>query len=274
VTSNGEASVAGSQQILVDFETAKVTVVGTAGRTTYPLGSREAFDALSSAWLRAGWEVKYPYTFTWLGRPVIQMPEDLLRAQEAIYRINPDVIIETGVAHGGSLVYFATLCRALNRGRVIGIDVEIRPGNRTAIEAHVLSSLITLVEGNSTDPAVVSRVRASIRPEERVIVFLDSNHTKAHVLAELDAYADLVSDGSFVVVTDGVMQEWADSPRAGADWRWNNPRAAAEEFLARRPDFKPDPPPWLFNESLGLDRQVVTYWPDGWLRRRQPQGVR
>jgi cephalosporin hydroxylase len=267
VTSSPDAH-SGSGEILVDFEHATVTVCGSTGRASYPLGSAAAFAALTRAWVRSGWELKHSYTFSWLGRPVVQLPEDLVRAQEAIYQVRPDVIIESGVAHGGSLVYFATLCRALGQGRVIGIDVEIRPENRRALEEHVLSSLITLVEGSSTDRAVIDRVRSSLGPGDRVMVFLDSAHTKAHVLAELDAYADLVSEGSYVVVADGVMEELADSPRAGADWSWNNPRAAVREFLARRDDFILEAPRWPFNESLGLDRQAATYWTDGWLRRR------
>jgi len=258
-----------TDRILVDFESATVSVIDASGQTTHPLGSAAAFAALSRAWVQSGWEIKYSYTFSWLGRPVIQLPEDLIRAQEAICQIRPDVVIEAGVAHGGSLVYFASLCQTLGRGRVIGIDLEIRPANRRALEEHFLSSLITLVEGSSTDPAVIERVRSSLRPDDAVMVFLDSAHDKAHVLAELDAYADFVSEGSFIVVTDGVMEEVARSPRAQPDWAWNNPRAAVREFLVRRGDFALEPPPCPFNESLGLDGQSVTYWGGGWLRRRK-----
>ena len=268
MTSSHETPSPGSGQVLVDFELATVTVTDSTGQACYPMGSAAAFTALSRAWLHSGWASKYSYTFSWLGRPVIQLPEDLIRAQEAIYQVLPDVIVESGVAHGGSLVYFATLCRALGRGRVIGIDIEIRPQNRRAVEEHLLSSLITLVEGSSIDPAVVNHVRSCILPGERVMIFLDSNHTKAHVLAELSAYADLVSEGSYLVVADGVMQDLARIPGVGSDWDWNNPRAAVREFLASRSDFELEPPPWPFNESHGLDRQTATYWPDGWLRRR------
>src|SRR5262249_37658305 len=152
------------------------------------LGTAEAFAIVSRAWLRAGWDSKYVYGFTWLGRPIIQLPEDLLRIQEVIFTVQPDVIIETGVAHGGSLVFYASLCKALGRGRVIGIDVEIRPHNRAAIEAHSLSDWITLVEGSSVDPDVVARVYDLIGPDESALVLLDSCHAKTHVLAELEAY--------------------------------------------------------------------------------------
>ncbi len=260
------------RRLLVDFETQTVTSTDADGSVSHPLGSPHAFEAVSRAWLRAGWEVKHPYTFSWFGRPVIQLPEDLIRTQEAIVQVRPDVILECGVAHGGSLVFFATLCRALGRGRVIGVDVEIRPHNRRAIEAHPLSPLITLVEGDSIDPTVVTRVTSSLNPDDRVMVFLDSKHTKAHVLAELEAYAGLIAEGSYIVVADGIMEELAESPRAGNDWDWNTPRAAVHEFLARRPDFVLAPPAWPFNESIGLARQAATYWVDGWLRRRAPDG--
>ena len=119
------------------------------GVTRHPLYSREAFEEISRIWLKVGWNEKYPYTFSWFGRPIIQLPEDIVRIQEVIYRVKPDLIIETGVAHGGSLVMYASLCKAMGKGRVVGIDIEIREHNRTAIEAHELSSYITLVEGSS-----------------------------------------------------------------------------------------------------------------------------
>src|SRR5687767_1703672 len=122
----------------IDEEAATVTVRRDADVRTLPLASAEAFAAISQTWLRCGWDTKYVYSFAWLGRPIIQLPEDIIRVQEVIYRIKPDVIIETGVAHGGSLMFYATLCKAMERGRVIGIDVEILPNNRAAIEAHRL----------------------------------------------------------------------------------------------------------------------------------------
>jgi cephalosporin hydroxylase len=268
MTSSPEPPVPGPDQVLVDFDNATVTVIDSAGQVSYPFGSSAAFTALSRAWLYSGWASKYSYTFSWLGRPIIQLPEDLIRAQEAVYQVRPDVIIETGIAHGGSLVFFATLCRALGRGRVVGIDIEVRPHNRRALEEHFLSPLITLVEGSSIDPAIVRQVHSSVLPDDKVMIFLDSNHTKAHVLSELDAYGDLVSEGSYIVVADGLMEELTRTPGAGSDWHWSNPRAAVREFLARRSDFVLEPPAWPFNESKGLDRQTATYWGDGWLRRR------
>ena len=138
------------------------------------LYSQEAFELLSSQWLKMGWNQKYPYTFSWMGRPVIQLPEDMIRLQEVLYQVQPDVIIETGVAHGGSLIFYASLCKAMERGRVIGIDIEIRPHNRQAIEAHPLSSYITLLEGDSAGLEVVEQVKGMVKPGESVLVILDS----------------------------------------------------------------------------------------------------
>jgi len=229
------------------------------------LYTKEAFEIISELWVKVGWNEKYSYTFSWLGRPIVQLPEDMVRIQEVIYRIKPDVIIETGVAHGGSLIYYATLCKALEKGRVIGIDIEIRPHNRNAIETHELSSFITLVEGSSTSADVVDLVRSLIKPGESVLVILDSNHTRQHVLDEIHAYADLVTRGSYLVATDGSMKDFYDVPRGRAEWKWDNPCKAAEEFAAEDRQFVLEQPPWPFNESKLTEN--VTHWPGAWLKR-------
>ncbi len=249
----------------IDDEAAEVTVRDAAGEQRFPLGSAEGFAAVSRAWLRAGWDAKHVYSFTWMGRPVIQLPEDMLRIQEVIFTVRPDVLIETGVAHGGSLVFYASLFKAMEKGRVIGIDVEIRPHNRAAIEAHPLSDRIALIEGSSTDAAVVEQVRNLVGPEETVLVVLDSNHTRDHVLGELKAYGPIVSIGSYIVASDGVMEQIAGGPRAADDWSWNNPRQAALQFAREDTRFELHEPEWLFNEGAVRDR--VTYWPDAFLRR-------
>lgn len=252
--------------IFFDEESGVLVVERGGVRQTYTLGQPEAFDIVSDLWLRAGWTVKHAYTFTWLGRPVIQLPEDLLRMQELVYRVAPDVIVETGVAHGGSLVFYAGLCRLLGRGRVIGVDVEIRPHNREAIEAHPLAPLIELVEGDSVAPEVVADVRGRVRPGENVLVILDSNHTKDHVLAELEAYAPLVPPGSYLVAMDGhIMERAVGLPRSAPDWATNNPKAAAAEFVRTHPDFEIDEPPFLFDESL-ISHGVLG-WAGGAVRR-------
>ena len=250
---------------IVDDKAAEVTVRDESGERRYPLGSAEGFAAVSRAWIRAGWDARHVYGFAWMGRPIIQLPDDMVRIQEVLWQVKPDVLIETGVAHGGSLVFYASLFKAMDKGRVIGIDIDIRAPNRAAIEAHPLAGRIALIEGSSTDAAVIDRVRALLHPGESVLVMLDSAHTKEHVLAELRAYAPLVSVGSYIVATDGVMELVAGGPRTGKDWSWNNPRQAALQFAAEDARFEICEPEWPFNE--GAVRQRVTYWPDAFLRR-------
>lgn len=233
---------------------------------SFGLYTKEAFEILSLQWVRIGWNQKYSYTFSWLGRPLIQLPEDMIRLQEVIYRVKPDVIIETGVAHGGSLVYYASLCRAIGAGRVIGIDIEIKPHNRKAIEEHELSSLIELIEGSSTEASVVTQVKELVKPGEKVLVILDSCHTKQHVADELEIYSSLVTPGSYIVATDGIMQDLDDVPRGKFEWKWDNPATAAREFATRHSDFVLEQPEWQFSESELTEN--VTYWPGAWLRRK------
>jgi cephalosporin hydroxylase len=253
--------------ITVDFDRAVVVVKDPGGSSTHPLGSDGAFAAVSRAWLRCGWDTKHVYTFTWLGRPIIQLPEDIVRLQETLWMVRPDVVVETGVAHGGSLVLSASVCHAMGRGRVIGVDVDVRPHNRTAIEQHELAHLITLVEGSSTDPEIIARVKSMVAEDERVMLLLDANHSAAHVSAELEAYAGLVSPGSFAIVADGIMEDLVGAPRAAPEWATDNPRRAIRDFLARHPEFEAARPARPFDESAGL-RFEPTYWADGWLRRR------
>lgn len=252
-------------KVILDYEAGTLSVEDTVGTRTMPIYSRDAFEILSREWLRVGWNEKYPYTFSWFGRPVIQLPEDMIRIQEVIYRIRPDVIIETGVAHGGSLVFYASLCKAMDVGRVVGVDIEIRPHNRQAIEAHPLKSYITLIEGSSTDREIVERVRAQVRPGERVLVLLDSNHSYAHVLAELRAYASMVTAGSYIVATDGIMSDVARTPRGKPEWTSDNPTRAAQDFAVENPTFVIEQPGWPFNESALANN--VTHWPGAYLRR-------
>lgn len=131
------------------------------------LYSKEAFEILSKEWVKVGWNEKYTYTFSWFGRPIIQMPEDMIRIQELIYKLKPDVIVETGVAHGGSLIYYASICRAIGKGRVVGVDIEIRPHNRNSIEEHELYPLITLIEGSSVEESTLEKVKNCINHGEK-----------------------------------------------------------------------------------------------------------
>lgn len=236
-----------------------------------PLYSPEGFRLVSELWLKVGWDQKYVYSFAWLGRPIIQLPEDMIRIQEVIYRIKPDVIVETGIAHGGSLIFYASLCKAIGRGRVVGVDVEIRPHNRKAIETHELFPFVTMIEGSSVDPVIVAQVKTLLKPNETVLVILDSNHTYNHVHAELDLYSAIVSVGSYIVATDGSMEFIYDVPRAqreyskAAQWLQDNPKKAAEDFVRMHSEFVIEELEFPFNEGQIHDR--VTLWPSAYLKR-------
>jgi cephalosporin hydroxylase len=252
-------------KILIDTDAQKLVCTENGVDRVLDLYSKESFEIVTQQWLKVGWNQKYPYTFSWMGRPIIQLPEDMIRIQEVIYQLRPDVIIETGVAHGGSLIFYASLCKAMDKGRVVGIDIEIRPPNRQAIEAHELSSYITLVEGSSIEPAIVDQVKNLVKDQEQVLVILDSCHTKEHVAAELMAYHELVSVGSYIVATDGIMKDVFDVPRGNDAWQFNHPTVAAAEFAKSHPNFVVEQPHWPFNESDLTEN--ITHWPGAWLRR-------
>lgn len=252
-------------KLILDTEVNTLTIEDDKKTHQLPLYSKEAFELISKQWVKVGWNQKYPYTFSWMGRPIIQLPEDILRTQEVIFSLQPDVIIETGVAHGGSLIFYSSLCKALDKGRVIGVDIEIRPHNRKAIEEHPLNDRITLIEGSSVDSNIVEQVRALVKPNETVLVILDSNHSYQHVMAELIAYSPLVTPDSYIVATDGIMLDLADVPRGQEHWDRDNPAEAALDFAASNPEFTIEQPSWPFNESDLTNN--ITHWPHAWLKR-------
>ena len=250
-------------KITIDTEAGTLTSDDGSTRDLY---SAESFEHISRLWVDVGWVRKYSYAFSWMGRPIIQLPDDMVRVQEAIHASRPDVIVETGVAHGGSLVYYASLFQAMGHGRVIGVDIEIRPHNRVAIEAHPMFPRITLIEGSSIADPTLAAVRAQIASGERVMVILDSDHSRDHVAAELTCYGPLVTPGSFLLVQDGIMEHVAGMPRTGEDWSWNNPKPAIAAFLVANPDFEHAPQPRPFDESRAVPD--VSHHPQGWLRRK------
>ncbi|WP_443190532.1 cephalosporin hydroxylase family protein [Pseudomonas indica] len=227
----------------------------------------EQLKADSLAWMiKAGGEYKYSYNFSWLGRPIIQYPQDILAMQELVWRIQPDLIIETGIAHGGSLILFASLlelnaaCGGPADARVLGIDIDIRPHNREAIEAHPMSRRISMIQGSSIAPEVIAQVKAAAQGRKRVMVSLDSNHTHDHVLAELEAYAPLVSSGSYCVVFDTVIEDTPEAYCGDRPWKpGNSPKTAVHEFLKMHPDFHID---------RRMDAKLlISVAPEGYLRR-------
>ena len=238
----------------------RVITIGTAeGPREIDIYTPEGFAVVADLFTRSGWQHKLSYEVTWLGIPIIQLPEDILMVQELIWKVRPDVIIESGVAHGGALVLYASIMELLGRGgRVIGVDVEIRKYNRLAIESHPMSRRISLIEGSSTDRKTVDTVWASLSPGQRTMVMLDSNHSLAHVRKELELYGPMVTPGSYLVVFDEVMPMVADAPNAQISWVHDNPRDAVIDFLTSHPEFEID---------HAYERLATTYCRGGFLRR-------
>lgn len=251
-------------------------------------GRNEHFRASTAAWFKSANELKYSYHFSALGRPIIQYPQDIVAVQELIWAIKPDLIIETGIAHGGSLILSAGMLalidyteasaanvsldpRAPGR-KVIGIDIEIRAHNRTAIEAHPLSHKIEMIEGSSIDSDIIERVRERTSGFQKILVFLDSNHTHDHVLAELEAYAPLTSQESYCVVFDTVIEDMPNADFSNRPWKvGDNPKTAVWEYLKRlggEGRSAADGRPLHFEiDRVIEDRIAVTVAPDGFLRR-------
>ncbi len=241
------------------------------------LGEDQDLQALSRIWVREIAPHKWAYNFSWLGRPAIQFPNDAWGLQEIVWNVRPDLIIETGIAHGGSLIYSASLlamleyCDAVEAGttldpahpkrKVLGVDIDIRAHNRAAIEAHPMASRIEMIQGSSIDADIVDQVRAAAKDYRKVLVCLDSNHTHDHVLAELDAYAPLVSSGSYCIVFDTIVEDMPASMFDDRPWGpGDNPKTAVHTWLKNNGDFEID---------KAIDHKLqISVAPDGFLRRR------
>jgi cephalosporin hydroxylase len=241
------------------------------------LASAAALRQMSVSWLAESSQFSYTYNFDWLGRPIIQMPQDIVAMQELIWTVRPDLIVETGIAHGGSLILSASMlamldmCDAIearrsmdpatSQRRVLGVDIDIRAHNRAAIEAHPMASRIQMIQGSSIAPEVVAQVKAIAANYRRILVCLDSNHTHDHVLAELEAYAPLTSPGSYCVVFDTVIADMPDDTFPDRPWGLgNNPKTAVRQYLKSHPEFQ------IVAEME--NKLQITVAPDGWLWRK------
>lgn len=240
------------------------------------IGRNFSLAKLTNEWIRSANPLKYSYHFEWQGRPIIQYPQDIVAMQELIWKIRPDLIIETGIAHGGSLIFSASMLALLDMvdaiedgveinpkqsGRkVLGIDIDIRPHNRAAIEAHPMASRIQMIQGSSIEPEIIEQVRQAAQGYQRILVCLDSNHTHAHVLAELQAYAPLTSVGSYCVVFDTIVEDMSKDMFPDRPWGpGDNPKTAVWEYLKTHPEFEID-------KSI-QDKLLITVAPDGYLKR-------
>ena len=226
------------------------------------LYSAEGKELLCSLYVKQAVFFRWMYEPQWMGRPVIQFPHDILMMQELIWNVKPDIIVECGVAHGGSAIFYASLCELMGHGKVIGVDVEIRPHNREAIENHAMSRRIELIEGSSIDPATIAEVKRRCEGAQSVLICLDSNHTYKHVLAELEAYAPIVTPGSYLVAMDGAQAYVSDVPGGKPEWKEDHPLKAIHEFLAVHPEYEGDPQ---------YTRLLVTSSPEGFLKKKLEQ---
>lgn len=230
------------------------------------MGRDEPLKATAQAFMKASVSPKYSYNFSWMGRPIIQYPQDMIAMQEIVWEVKPDLIIETGIAHGGSLIFSASMleliaaCDGVEGGEVLGIDIEIRPHNRKAIEEHPMYKRISMIEGSSIAPEVISQVIEKAKGKKRILVCLDSNHTHEHVLAELEAYAPLTSVGSYCVVFDTLIEDMQGNAYPDRPWsKGNNPKTAVWEWLKTHPEFEID-------KSIH-QKLLITVAPDGYLKR-------
>lgn len=229
-------------------------------------GLNDELKSAGHAFTKASLQPKYSYNFSWLGRPIIQYPQDMVAMQEIIWKVQPDLIIETGIAHGGSLIFSAAMlelnaaCGGLRDAQVLGIDIEIRPHNRKAIEEHPLAWRISMIEGSSIDPNIFKQVQSKAAGKNKVLVCLDSNHTHSHVLAELETYAPLTSVGSYCVVFDTIVEDMPHELFGDRPWGpGNNPKTAVREYLKTHPEFEID-------KSIE-NKLLITVAPDGYLKR-------
>ena len=248
----------------------------------------DAFIGLTRQWFSMANNYEYSYHYSWLSRPIIQYPQDIVAMQELIWRTKPDLVIETGIAHGGSLVFSASMlamldyCEAVDSGRaldpkttrrrVLGIDIDIRAHNRAAIEAHPMSHRIDMLQGSSVAPDIIARVHDIAKGYEHVLVILDSNHTHEHVLAELEAYAPLTSSGSYCIVFDTVIEDMPEGAFPDRPWgKGNNPSTAVREYLRRLKDEGrkacDGTPLTLTIDKTIEDKLLVTVAPGGYLKR-------
>ena len=251
-------------RITIDTDAQVLQLTESAEATEYSLFSPEAFRILSRQWIVLGWNLGHWSTFSWMGRQLLQLPDDVLRLAELLWQLRPAVIVETGVYDGGSTLLFAGLCRLYGGGRVISVEREFRPGVREAIRQGAGDD-VTLIEGDSASLETALRVRQYIRAAERVCVFLDSDHAAEHVAAELRHFGPLVSQGCYLIVADSICPDLARTPQGQSAWSWDHPGKAVDEFLARHPEFSRERPPGLF--PAGVDFTELSYFPSTWLRR-------
>jgi len=223
-------------------------------------GKNASLKKATSEFLKESIDSRYSYNFTWMGRPIIQYPQDMVIMQELIWQVKPDLIIETGIAHGGSLIFYASILELIGKGDILGIDIDIRDHNRNEIESHPMAKRITMIQGSAIDPSVVEKVKEHAKGKKTVMVCFDSNHTHDHVLEELKAYSDLTTVGSYCVVFDTVVEDLPKGVYNDRPWEvGSNPKTAVFEFLKTNDNF-------VIDKSID-NKILISVAPDGYLKR-------
>ncbi|MHC4396959.1 MAG: cephalosporin hydroxylase family protein [Planctomycetota bacterium] len=224
------------------------------------MGDNKELIMQSRDWMNTVNKYEYSYHFQWLGRPIIQYPQDIIAMQEILWQVQPDLVIETGIAHGGSLIFYASILELIGKGKVLGIDIDIRKHNREAIESHPMFNRISMIKGSSICEDVLEQVKRTAGGKETILVVLDSDHTHNHVLKELELYCPFVTNGSYLVVFDTIIEDMSEGSFPDRPWsKGNNPKTAVREFLKSHDDFV-------------IDRNVehkllITVAPGGYLKR-------
>ena len=225
-------------------------------------GNNESLLAAAENFNTESNKAQYSYNFSWMGRPIIQYPQDMMAMQEIIWNLKPDLIIETGIAHGGSLIFYASLLELIGNGEIVGIDIDIREHNRLEIEKHPMFKRINMIQGSSIDPLIVEKVKEFTIGKKTILVTLDSNHTHEHVLAELNMYAPFVSLNSYIVVYDTIVEKLPQDYLPGHLRPWgigDNPLTAVKDFLKENEQFEID--------SAINNKLLISVAPDGYLKR-------
>jgi len=208
---------------------------------TKKMSKDENLIRLSRLWFDNAFKYEYSFHFTWLGRPIIQFPQDIIAIQELIWKIKPELIIETGIAHGGSIIFSASMLELIGKGMVLGIDIDIRKHNRLEIEKHPMYKRITMIEGSSIDKKTAKKVYQHAKGKKRILILLDSYHTQKHVLKELQLYSRLIRKGSYIIVFDTVVEDMPENSFPNRPWgKNNNPKTAVKKFLKTNKRFKID----------------------------------
>lgn len=240
--------------------TTQNTFINKNKKFVQAMGNEKSLNEITKQWFIATSRFEYSYHFTWLGRPIIQYPQDMIALQEIIWQVKPDLIIETGIAHGGSLIFHSSMLELLGGdGQVLGIDIDIREHNRVEIEKHPMYKRITMIEGSSVDKDIARQVHAFAKNKKQILVLLDSMHTHDHVLKEMELYSPLVTKDSYLVVFDTIIEDMPDDMFPDRPWgKGNNPKTAVWEFLKT-------------NDRFAVDKEIenkllITVAPDGYLK--------